>query len=400
VKDNPVRILMPTSEFPPQAGGVATVAYEQARGLAARGNEVFVEAIHAAATVAEPLFPGAVVRRSQVRAGAVARIGPLMRLTWAAAREHRPHFIWTPTYRGFGLPVPFVAAALGIPYGIFVHGTEVHTETRSAARRRVMRGVLSRAAFIATNSHNTRRLLLGHFPSLRTPIVPIHPGVHVDRFRDPSAAADGRRLRDEWLGRLPDAAAISGSGREPVLILSAARMARLKGEDFVLRALAENLRRDTRFPAVYAAVGEGPDLAEFRDLATRLGISGRVLFPGPVPYQSIPAAYLAADIYAQPSQPVGDFLESFGISFVEAQAAGLPCIGSDWGGVGEAVKAGETALLVPVGDQPAVTEAVRELVLDQGRRAAMASAARDHAGGYSWGTHAERLDAEIALHIR
>ena len=119
------------------------------------------------------------------------------------------------------------------------------------------------------------------------------------------------------------------------------------------------------------------------------------LFSGPIPYESISAAYLAADIYAQPSQPVGEFLESFGISFVEAQAAGLPCIGSDWGGVPEAVARDETALLVPVGDHDAVAAAVRTLVKDPGRRTAMASAARLHAARYSWRSHAERLLAEI-----
>ncbi len=68
--------------------------------------------------------------------------------------------------------------------------------------------------------------------------------------------------------------------------------------------------------------------------------------------------------------------ESFSMTVLEAQGAGLPVIATRSGGPAEIVAHGETGLLVPVGDIVAMTAAMRALARDPVRAATMGVAAR------------------------
>ena len=64
------------------------------------------------------------------------------------------------------------------------------------------------------------------------------------------------------------------------------------------------------------------------------------------------------------------------MSVLEAMAAGLPVVASDVGGISELVVDGETGLLVPPGDAPALTRALAWLLEDRARRRRLGDAAR------------------------
>src|SRR5262249_39042651 len=57
-----------------------------------------------------------------------------------------------------------------------------------------------------------------------------------------------------------------------------------------------------------------------------------------------PALLAAADVFVS---PVDNLQETFGIAVVEAMAAGLPVVASDWSGYRDLVVDGETGFLVP-----------------------------------------------------
>ena len=61
---------------------------------------------------------------------------------------------------------------------------------------------------------------------------------------------------------------------------------------------------------------------------------------------------------------------------------GLPCISTDCAGSDEAIQNGENGLLVPVGDQAALARAMREMMEDPDRRAALGHAAKASAERY------------------
>jgi glycosyltransferase involved in cell wall biosynthesis len=77
---------------------------------------------------------------------------------------------------------------------------------------------------------------------------------------------------------------------------------------------------------------------------------------------------------------------------------GLPCVGTDTGGVAEAIVDGETGFVVPVGDQDAMTSAIEALRGDPVRRARMGQAAAARARAeYSEKTMADRHERVYRL---
>ncbi|HET6828962.1 MAG TPA: glycosyltransferase, partial [Ramlibacter sp.] len=85
-----------------------------------------------------------------------------------------------------------------------------------------------------------------------------------------------------------------------------------------------------------------------------------------------PQKYMAAaDVFCLPS-----YREGFGLSLLEAAAAGVPCVASRIYGITDAVEDGVTGLLVPVRDAAALAEGLRRLVDDPDLRARMGEAAR------------------------
>lgn len=398
-----MKILMPTTEFPPHPGGVASLAYEQAVGLAHVGHTVLVETVVSDPVTHPPEFPANVeVVYRLVRQRAIWRLLPLIWNLLKVVRIFRPDFVCCPTYRGFGLPLMLVAVLTGIRYSIYLHGTELNTEQRSALRRGIMKLVLSRATFVATNSINTLNMVRELVPGSASRLVAILPGVHAARFagkelEEKATALRLARLRDfgKKAESRPEKTADAPSPGDPVILTAVCRMVRAKGIHLVLQAvsLLQTRRPDLDLYCVFA--GGGPDLEDFKALSAELNLEGRTWFAGAIPYQSSAAFLKAADIYVQPSMPMGDFLESFGISFLEAQAAGLPCIGPRWGGVPEAVVEGQTSLLVEPGDVEALSKAIARLAENSSFRNEMASKAVLHAAGMTWSSHAARLSETI-----
>ena len=84
----------------------------------------------------------------------------------------------------------------------------------------------------------------------------------------------------------------------------------------------------------------------------------------------VPALLAQADILAWPGHD-----EAYGISYLDAQAVGLPVVALDSGGVGETVIDGETALLVPGLDHRAYANALARLIGDAALREKMGAAA-------------------------
>lgn len=84
--------------------------------------------------------------------------------------------------------------------------------------------------------------------------------------------------------------------------------------------------------------------------------------------------FARADVFVFPTQ--GDCLP---LAVMEALAAGLPVITTNVGALSEAVRNGETGLIVPPGDAPALSNAMRTLTENADRRHTMGQAGRSEA---------------------
>jgi len=183
--------------------------------------------------------------------------------------------------------------------------------------------------------------------------------------------ADHRFFRPGIDGREVRARYGLGEGR---WLLSVARLTRHKGIDTALHALA---RLGARYPDLrYAVVGTGEDQEALEAEARELGVADRVRFLNEVPDRDLPALYNSAEIYLGVSRLLEHRVEGFGISLAEASACGIPVIAGRSGGIPEAVRDGETGLLVDAERPEAVVEAVRRLLDDPALRARLGAAGR------------------------
>ncbi len=119
-----------------------------------------------------------------------------------------------------------------------------------------------------------------------------------------------------------------------------------------------------------ALVGPG----DLKGTASELEPPSRVTLHGPVYGDAATGLLKAADFFVYPSRA-----EAFGISIVEAMAAGLPVIATAVGGIPEIVEDGVSGLLVPPQDAQALAGAIERLVEHPEERAAIGARAHERA---------------------
>jgi glycosyltransferase involved in cell wall biosynthesis len=193
-------------------------------------------------------------------------------------------------------------------------------------------------------------------------LVAVPNAVELQRFATP-AELGRSAVRGQW-GIPADA---------PVLGVLA-RLAPQKGLTYLVSALPAIL---AQHPDTYAlVVGEGYLRPDLEAQARSLGVESRLLLVG---YHANVVDYLrASDIFVLPS-----LFEGMPLSILEAMGAGLPVIATAVDGTPEVVIEGETGLLVPPADPPALAQAVNRLLDDRQLAARLGRAGRARADAFS-----------------
>lgn len=184
-----------------------------------------------------------------------------------------------------------------------------------------------------------------------------YPPVATAGFRD-AAAARGRIRKELHLeSSFPVIACVAGFRPE-------------KRQEDLVRAMPAIC---SDFPAArLLLIGSGPAYEDLRTLAHSLGIAESVLFTGE--REDVPSLLGAADIFVLPSA-----LEPFGMSPVEAMAAGVPVVVTATGGLAEIVTDGIDGLHAPVCSPDGLAEAVIRLAKDSGLRERLVVAGKERA---------------------
>jgi glycosyltransferase involved in cell wall biosynthesis len=152
------------------------------------------------------------------------------------------------------------------------------------------------------------------------------------------------------------------------LALALGRLHPNKGLDLLLEALAK-----TRGVHLWIA-GEGPLRPRLEQLATRLGLAGRVRFLGW--REDVPALLASADLLVCPSlhEPLGNVI-------IEAWSAGRAVVATASDGPAGLIEDGDSGILVPLpgsagGGPQALARAIERVCEDPGLRARLARAGR------------------------
>jgi phosphatidylinositol alpha-1,6-mannosyltransferase len=168
-----------------------------------------------------------------------------------------------------------------------------------------------------------------------------------------------------------------------------------KGYDVALEAVGIASRELPDLHYVVLGEGESGDHAgRLRRRAQELGLDERVHLLGSVASDELVAWYLRADVFLLLPVNVGGSFEGLGLAYLEAAAAGKPCIGTRDCGAAEAVIDGETGFLVPQGDAVAAADSLIRLLESRELRMRLGEAGRRRVDGLTWARLAERLQKE------
>jgi glycosyltransferase involved in cell wall biosynthesis len=178
------------------------------------------------------------------------------------------------------------------------------------------------------------------------------------------------------------------------VISCVARLDPPKDQKTLIRALK---RLSARVPqAAVVCIGSGVLEKELKSYAQELGVANKVLFVG---YQANPMPFVKA---ARVSVLSSEF-EAFGLVVVEAMAVGTPVIATDcpWG-PGEIIGANnDYGILVPVGDEAAMAEALERILNDDDLYAHYSNVGLQRAQNYSYSVLRQAwsvvLDPDLAL---
>ena len=349
----PTRLLI-TLAFPPDVGGMQSFAYQ--RCLRAGANHLVVLAPKTKGWQAFDRRQPMRICRWSAALRNVAGIKRVLQFVFPllyALRLHRQKRFdviecWQPL--PFGLIGLIFKALYGVPFIVWSHGNDLSRPQRYPFAKFLLSRVLAGAHLVVANSQSTKGelLALGTQPDK---IRVLNPPVDTQRFRpdiDPSAIVRKHGLEGKRV------------------ILTVARLVRVKGIDMVIKALPKVL--ETIPNTVYLVVGDGPLRAELEHLAGTSGVRDNVIFVGAVDYLSddLPRYYAACDVFVLVSRSPqqGRERERFGMVYLEAGACGKTVIGTRGEGGAEAIEDGVTGLLVNSEDLDEVTQAIIRVLTD------------------------------------
>lgn len=142
-----------------------------------------------------------------------------------------------------------------------------------------------------------------------------------------------------------------------------------KGYDAIIKALPALAVHYPEIRYILAGKWDNAEYTRIRQLAETLGVNDRLLMPGFVPEEWLPALYNLCRVFAMPSSK-----EGFGIVFLEAGWWGCRLVAADAGGAPEALLQGKLGVLVPPDNAKALLQALQQqLALPRYTAAALAS---------------------------
>jgi glycosyltransferase involved in cell wall biosynthesis len=247
---------------------------------------------------------------------------------------------------------PYGVEVTGDPYEVFSPGAVRHP-LRGFFRWHTTRQLRLQCARASAASYVTAQSLQQRYPS---------PGV--------ATSASSIELQDEALAPRPRAWSAGSRARNLIFVGSLEQY--YKGPDLLVRAVAASVARGLDLQLTI--VGDGRLRPALDALVHELHCHDRVRFAGQRASADVYALLDAADLFVLPSRT-----EGLPRAMIEAMARGLPCIGSDAGGIPELLK---PDAIVARGDAVALADKIGEVISDPTRMTRMAAENLDRAAAF------------------
>ncbi|HUO94284.1 MAG TPA: glycosyltransferase family 4 protein [Rhizomicrobium sp.] len=339
-----LRVLLVTSEFPPDVGGIGSHVAELAKGLLGRVDSV---------TVVHPQSFGSSRPRTELQGFGIERPRLIKGEPFYGAMLHR----WLAKRRAsfdlvhvHGVRPLSATRRLGVPTVFTNHSSGFLERLKASPERQNRTAALMQhiASLIAPSDELVEAArTLGY----RGPAVMIPNGVDPARFSPGPSPIRGKL----------------GIGADETVILLARRLVEKNGVVWFARALGP--LKDRSFRVVVA--GEGAERTAMEAILSENGMLERTIFLGSVANTDMPDLYRAADLSVLPS-----LAEATSIAGLEAMACALPLVGTNVGGIPTILEDKMTGLLVPPREPEAMARALGALISDADLRRRLGAAAR------------------------
>ena len=343
-----MRVLILNHEFPPLGGGAGRVCYELARNLVRAKHAVTVVTSNDRDTLpAHEKIEGIDVyrvygrRRSPLDNNLPITMASYLisgtRLASRLLRQQTFDLIHTFFSVPAGLMGTWLKYRSGVPLIVSPHGSDVphHNPEKLNLPVRMLAPIIAnvwhRADRVVTVSNGLKQTAQRTAPDIGYEVI--HNGIDLDHFQPANSRPPSSITK----------------------LVCVARLVELKGIHHLLKALA--FLKKMGLPFSLKIAGEGNYRAELERLRVHLGIEKQVEFLGQVPYQNLPLLYHQSDLFVLPS-----LNESFGQTFAEAMACGLPIVGTTAGGIPEVTGPHQAPWLVEPGNPEALAEKLATLL--------------------------------------
>jgi glycosyltransferase involved in cell wall biosynthesis len=367
-------ILHVIEDLKPESGGPTTVVVELAREQARAGHRVIVVCSRGPAQAEQRTQLAETFARAQIELVILDQTaaGSTRGAIVSILRDRRPdvthlHGVWGTVIRWGSAE----ARASGFKYVISTHGM-LHPDVLKQGRLKkyvyltLYRHILASCSDVLALNEEERASIVARF---KRPASVLANGIRTDLYD----MATPSRFLDEH----PE---IQGS-----FTLFVGRLHPIKGIDLLIRSYAKARGQGLRSTLVVA----GPDagsLGELQALAKELGVAEQVRFLGPIYGDAKISAFAACSMFVHRPR-----FEGFGLTVVEALAAGKPVVTTDRCRLDGASEAG--ALIMTPDDDEAFAKAMLSIERDPAMAARLAEQGRAWIrSGFDWRSIREQAD--------
>jgi phosphatidylinositol alpha-1,6-mannosyltransferase len=204
---------------------------------------------------------------------------------------------------------------------------------------------------IIANSNYTKDLMKASLNINQKNIQIIHPGIDV--YKNLASQEERRYVKNIINNKNP-------------VITTLARVEKRKGHKYIINSINE-LRKN--FPnIIYLIAGKGPYLENIKRLVRNLNLIDHVIFLGWITEPEKSIILKNSDIFAMTPVTSGESVEGFGMAFIDAAFHGVASIGTDNGGISDAVIDGTTGLLCEANNQSEITANLKKLIENKSLR--------------------------------
>ncbi len=307
------KIIILSFDYPPNNGGIARLCGEIVQQLELRHTPYLV-----ITNVPSDINNNNIIRILGKRGVIEFKI-----LKYLLSNTSKDDIILCDTWH----PAGSIAMLSGRKYYILAHGAEF-LPGDSFIRKKIIplyrRLVLTQSSGIIANSNYTKNLVNSLGKNIKAIALPL--------------AIDSNKFKPT----------VPKNTKDSILrICSISRLEQFKGHDLIIKTIA-SLPEDYKNRIKLEIAGKGPYKTELMKLSSSLGLNNIINFLGFIPEEKINDFYSRNDLFILCTREEKELcnVEGFGLVFVEAQSCGTAVIGTNAGGIPDAIHNGRGGWLI------------------------------------------------------